>query len=360
MHWHAWVNKVSKREFSDYRRIVSSFPGRQPFYPYASEFLPHPQWLLDVLTSPRDYITDYWVDGLPTGNVLRKTKFWGILPTFRHETVQPAEHPPDVEPIVSALLKEYQQVLPKDTRFFIPFRVNHYQPDGIDFGYSVSRDRHNELLFRDLRIPFKAQVFEQLRPTPRGTTALSPLVPNDEPLICIFPRNRVVRRPDKNWSRDRYLELFGLLRDRFPTATLAILGAPNEAHFDDGVPAGCLDLINVPTEIRMDIQVAALNRSIGALESLSGAMLVALAAGAPSVTWSWSRHERRYYGENLLNTPTAYVPSENPKPQRVSDVFNDLISGGKPYQLRRFVADKVGSTRSTLSKAFSKPSNRNS
>ena len=60
MHWHAWVNEVCQSKFKNYRKIVSTYPGREPFYPAADDFIFLPRDILNLQISARNYISDYW------------------------------------------------------------------------------------------------------------------------------------------------------------------------------------------------------------------------------------------------------------------------------------------------------------
>ena len=110
---------------------------------------------------------------------------------------------------------------------------------------------------------------------------------DDRPLISIFPRGRAGRRPDKNWSKEKYDQLIKRFQSELPDYQIAILGEPGGTLYDDGVPTGCSDAINIDPSVRMDCQVAVLKESKLALESIPGAILVALASVCPSLTWGW-------------------------------------------------------------------------
>ncbi|MDP6716924.1 MAG: hypothetical protein QF368_20155 [SAR202 cluster bacterium] len=307
LYWHGWVRRLAKTEFRDYHRIVASFPGRQPFYPDAHEFWPHPESLLSVLRSPRGHITDYWRDGHPRGNELITRRQFGLVPRLVNRPIDAEIQTEDVEPVVRALLEEYKSQLPESTEFLVPF-------DRVDL-----RDDESG------KTPFDLQLFERIRPSPAGISALRQIVEPSQRLIAIFPRNRGTRRPDKNWPRERYEQLIPLLSTSFPDHKVAIFGAPNEAHFDNSTPPGTLDLINVANDVRLDLQVAALEQSDLALGSMSGAILFALAAGCPSLTWGWRHDASLYHAQNVLGTRFVYHPSLHITPEEVASLACALI-----------------------------------
>jgi hypothetical protein len=332
LYWHAWVHKVSVTNFKDYRKIVSSFPGREPFYPKADEFWPHPQHVLDLLKYPRGYITDFWLNGLPRGNSMIPGRRFGILPTHTWDFITPETTATDFEPVASRLLESYQASLPDDTVCFVPFQKNLYPQDNLTFGVEVSEQPLTDEEFVSHRIPFEQQLFKQLRPTPRGIRLLGKLVSKKQRLICIFPRYRHIRRPDKNWPREKYLHLVRYFQTHYPSMIVALAGLPGDAHFDDGVPEGCLDLINVPADARLDIQIAALQQSILSLGSESGTMLVSLATGCSALTWGWRNDGPLYHAENRLNTRFLYHPVIDASCEEIALLASSMIAEKIPSE----------------------------
>jgi ADP-heptose:LPS heptosyltransferase len=148
-------------------------------------------------------------------------------------------------------------------------------------------------------------------------------------MIAVFPRFRSVRRTDKNWSAENYRDLIGRLQSRFPRLVIAILGAPGGAYFEDGVPKDCLDFINVPERHRMDLQIAALKRCVLAVGSMSGAILTALAAGCPSLTWGYPGERDRYHEENFLKTQFYYYSEMGARVQEIYELASSMIEGNQ-------------------------------
>lgn len=144
-------------------------------------------------------------------------------------------------------------------------------------------------------------------------------------LIGIFPRCRTLRRQDKNWSRDKYLELIRRLQQDWPGCQVAIFGEPAGAYFADGVPTGCVDLITVAADHRMDIQVAALQQTVFALGSMSGAVLVGLATGCPTLTWGYAENQSRYDQENFMRTPMIFHAEIDPGVETVLSCARRLM-----------------------------------
>jgi ADP-heptose:LPS heptosyltransferase len=232
---------------------------------------------------------------------------------------------PDVEPQAEAMLVEFKQHLPEDTVYFVPWKWNRYEPDGLEFGLRIPQGARPTSDMPVIKhIDFKCQLLEYLEPTQEGERAFRQIVPDERRLIAIFPRCRVIRRADKNWSREKYVELIQRLQSAWRDYLVAIFGEPGGAYFADGVPAGCIDLINVSSNHRMDIQIAALKRCVMALGSMSGAMLVALAAGCPALIWGFASSQARYHRENFMGTPMIYYTELDPSVNTVFELSQAL------------------------------------
>ncbi len=326
--WQGWVRKVCRNEFRDHHRIACSVPGRTPFYPYVDEFMPIPQSFLDLKVSGHGYYADGWRAGYP-GKQVERYQLGAVLrslararrpyPVFVEEPI-PGAH---VEAQADAMLDEIKRRLPPDTVYFVPWKWNSHA--GLEFGLRIpdgAVPRSDVEVIR--QIPFEHQLLEHLEPTDAGRAALRALVPDDQELICVFPRCRTIRRADKNWSREKYLELIRHLQSYRPAARVAVCGEPGGAYFADGVPDGCLDLINVAPAQRMDIQVAALQQSSMAVGSMSGAVLVALAAGCPTVIWGFQSSQARYHHENFMHSPLIYYADIDPPVKVVFQLVRNL------------------------------------
>lgn len=324
--WHGWVRKRCLTDFKDHRKIVASYPGREPFYPDADEFWAHPDYITEALVSPRGYISDFWQNGVPQGNVRRATKKFRLLNRSAWDIVLPDDQSTDIKPLIDGMLDSYREALSDDTVYFVPYEKNRFEPDDLTFGTEYPGEPRSDNDFVSYRIPFDKQILEELHPTENGRKLFREISNNRKPLICVFPRYRRFRRPDKNWERRRYLELIAKLQHRFPDLIVAIVGAPRDAYFADGVPEGCLDLISIPDRARLDIQIAALQESVLALGSPSGAILLALAAGSPTITWGWPEDAHLYHDENFLRTPFIFHPAKDATVAEIETLATAMIT----------------------------------
>lgn len=326
--WQGWVRKVCKTTYSGYRRIALSMPGREPFYPYVDEFWPLPDEISSRLLSHRNFITDYWKNGLPrAGGFPFRRLFFGLRLQRRALSDQKL---PDLEPVIASLIESCRQKLGGDVTIHCPCYLNHFAPDNLTFGVSCPETPRMEREIRPHKIPFEKQLLEPILPTSKGKSALAELASPDERFIALFPRNRNLRRPDKNWPREKYDDLIGALKELYPGRRIAVLGDPAGAHYAEGAPEGCLDLINGPPDVRLDVQTALLLQCDLALGSFSGAILLALACGCPSITWGYQNVRKLYHDENYLNTPFVYYPFMEASVEEILAIAKEMIAGRSP------------------------------
>ncbi|MBI1894815.1 MAG: hypothetical protein HYS14_11960, partial [Candidatus Rokubacteria bacterium] len=139
-----------------------------------------------------------------------------------------------------------------------------------------------------------------------------------------------VRRPDKNWPKARYDELIQRLKRRRPNHRIAILGDPRGAYYVDGVPSGCLDLVNVDPGIRLDAHIAVLNRAALAVGGMSGGMVLALYCGCPSLVFGFVNEQHMYDRDNYLRTLLVYYPYMTARASEISRLADGMLEGRIP------------------------------
>lgn len=335
--WQGWVLKECRENYQDFHKIACSFPGRKPFYPDVDEFIDIPEWYINLKPSCHAYYTDGWKNGLP-GTLEKINDFSprGIIRAFRLKQWPPTkkkELPFDglnfhseAEKLLSELTKEFNE----NDLVITPWKKNLKKDFGLDFGIFLENKEIPSYKKKYIyEIPFTHQTLEKIRPTSNGQNLFKKIHTNNQKIIAIFPRSRFFRRQDKNWSLDKYLKLIKILQNKFPNEKIAIFGEPGGAYFSDCVPENCIDLINIDPKNRMDIQIAALQNSLFALGSMSGAILVALASGTPSLTWGFLNEQLRYHRENFLGTKFIYHSDIDPSVETISEYVDLLIRMGK-------------------------------
>lgn len=333
--WQGWIRKVCRTDFQDWHKVVMSFPGRDVFYPDADEFWPLPEWFTALRPSGCAYLTDGWWKGQPGFRNPRRTRLevglregrpmlrlarriGRLIPPHLRRSVmdkvglrrEVALRGQEMLPQCERMLAEARERLPKNALVFVPWKLNVHK--GLRFGIEVRRQDEASFEFEALRIPYAEQTLEPLRPTALAVKELRRYLGSDERILAVFPRSRRARRTDKNWSREKYEQLIGALQSQFPSHRVALLGSPEGAHFSAGVPAGCIDLINVPDAMRTALQVAALRQADLAAGSISGALAVAMGCGIPVVTWGYSTDRASYEEANFLHVPMTYMEQMDP------------------------------------------------
>ena len=334
LYWHAWVSKVSNSKFKNYKKIVASFSGRESFYPYADEYWAHPDEFNNYFKSCNGYITDFWKNGFPRGNESIQKNLFGILKYESWKYFESTENQVDVKIKAEELLNLYKRKLPEDTEYFIPFFPNSFE--GKAFGIFGDENPKSDICIKQIFIPFQEQLFTVLEPPKKTFSILEKFIQPELPLIAIYPRNRINRRPDKNWNKLNYFELIDKLKREYPNHKIGIFGSPGEAFFDDKCPEGCIDFINLPNNNRMNIQVAALKQAKIAIGSLSGAMVVARSCNVPVLTWGLSRDSSRFHDENQLDIETIFHSVQYPSSDEIfklsKAIINEEINYKVPYR----------------------------
>jgi hypothetical protein len=328
LYWHGWVRRMSRTVFADHHRVACSVAGRRAFYPDVDQFVPIPTWWTERGYSANSYFVDGWRDGLPARRRRARYRQWGVLPRWRFE-----EEPligVDAESAALELLTEVLQDLPDHTRVLAPWHWNEVVEDDLAFGVRASIPPAPPT-FAMVKIPFDHQEFRPLAATAEGDAAWTSRR-SGQRLIAVYPRQRQIRRSDKNWSSENYRSLITEMQRRYPDRVVAIFGEPGGAWFADGPPPGCIDLINVPAPLRMDIQLAALADADLALGSMSGALLVSLAAGCPSLMWGYEETRARCHEENLMGTPFVFHSQIDPKVSTLLDLVDGMLDGRYPPQ----------------------------
>ena len=286
--WHGWVKRLCRTRYKDYHKIACSFPGRYPFYPEVDEFWPLPEEFLKIPISPRNYMTDYWIYGYPKPNV--------------------EDGFPDVWPILEKVIEDFKKKLPTDTEFIYPWVFRYDKEDKRYYGVEIKEPLHLKNNFITHTIPPSRQILEGFEPTSKGLGMLAKIVKPEEKIITLFPREKLFRRPDRNWPKKNYEVLIKLIQKELPEYRLAIAGEPGGTFFTEGVPENCIDLINVDPNLRMDLQLAALKQSKLALGGESGGICFALASGSKVLSWGGHYSNRAFSKENYMRSPFIYLP----------------------------------------------------
>lgn len=317
MHWSMWVENVSRKEFKDFSRIVISRQGHNYLYPSASEFISIPDQIVDLIQSPRNYICDGLFSGYPGTTTDWKFRFSSLIKDPL-ELRFPRKYSIDDPAIDSGLHQKLltfrndigsNQKSVGELRFYSPFELNHF--NNITFGFNSQGDLKNLAQpSRILPIKVKSQSFENLIvPAPEDSNTIEfALTDNRMETVCVFPRRRLDRREDKNLSEDEYLSMITDLQSNY---TVAVLGTPSGSYFSNGVPFGCIDLVNLPQDIRLQEQIRFLSKSKYAVGGTSGALLLALRVGIPVKMIGPKSELKRLRSYDVLGSGVSEFKTEN-------------------------------------------------
>ncbi len=323
LYWQGWVKKLCRGKYKMYRKIACSFPGRNPLYPDVNEFWSLPKWFLKDAISSRAYHTDNWINGLPKPN--KKADLVDVLPRLKK------------------VVKEIKEKLPADTVFVSPWKLIKDPENRALYGTFIPKNPKSDEEFVSYFIPYEKQILEHLQPTNSGINLLKKVVNPKQKIIAVFPRCRIARRPDKNWSNEKYEELIEDLQSKFPSFKIAIFGEPGGAYFTEGVPKGCIDLINIKPEDRLDIQLAALKQSVLAIGGESGGLVFALATGCRVFCWGHVSFAKEFKRENYMKSEQIFLSDNNPPVGTVFSYVRWILTKNKrPYlnQIRSYVLIK--------------------
>ena len=300
--------KMCKEKYSSFRKIVSSYPSREPFYELADEFWPHPEEITRLSISRRNYIADNWFGNLPRADG-KADKNIGVF--------------------ADKLLENYKKKLPKDTIFYVPYKLNRYSLNGQKGLFGIIWLKGLSIYQNPKILSFEGeeeQTFQTLKPTKEGKEFLKNLVLPSQRLICLFPRKRLSRRPDKNWQKEKYDLLIERLKTKYPGHKIAVCGSPVGAFYAGGVPSGCIDLINVPNNLRFSIQIAALAQADIALGSESGGIHASMLVSCPTLEWGLKVNEKFVKGFNFLKVKLVYWPEVDPKVEAIEGLVDSIMS----------------------------------
>jgi ADP-heptose:LPS heptosyltransferase len=329
MHWHAWVNEVCRNEFKNYRKVVSTYPGREPFYPTADDFMFLPKEILDLQISARNYISDYWEDTYPEN--FKRNSSWSKFIVGSKKKVLSVPENINICEHLQAFLEDCKRKLPETTKCFTPFKLNNY--NGLNFG--IERVSGNGVVsFVTHPISIKSQKFFYLKASSRGRAFVKKHFQTDKKIVAVFPRYRKFRREDKNWSKSNYIKLIETLSNEL-NVRVAILGEPDQVCFQGETPIDTFNLIDIPQDIRMDAHLALLEHASLAVGSLSGALLVAMATNCKTLAWSWRSEGPRFHNENFMNTPCVYHAIPNPNVNEIFQLSRGILESsipGKDYK----------------------------
>lgn len=334
--WQGWVRRICIEKFANFRKIACSYSGRAGLYPEVDEFISVPRTFDEEHKKHAvQYIIKGWRNGLPGSKEIRivpKKEFKNGMPhvSYLEEEYFKIAPGPNVEPNAESMLKKIKEQLPKNTVYYVPWKYNKIASDKLEFGLLPAEHPkmkvyhplpiEKRLLIEPITNDFQSAKF--LTSIKIGRDELDKLIDRNKNLVSLFPRFRLNYRT-RNWAKQKYLSLIEKLQTAFPDLQIAIIGEPGGAYFDNGVPPGTIDLINVTEKDRTAIQIAALEKSIFSFGSSSGGLNLAYYTGCPILKWSNPKDVATDISSQILSTPVKIIPTTHPE---VEDVYSEILN----------------------------------
>ena len=348
VHWHGWLRYIKKKYLKNRKLIVSSFPGRYPLYEFADEFVPIPDWYLKNEFSQRGYFLDWEDYDIEKQNQIKietEKLLNYYVSLFKNKNVRIInEYPQKLytqklyyrikNKILINLLSNKENDKNLDLDIYLK-KCNTYAGKLIQSPLFLNQPslKNGEYLVQNPSI--KDQLFKKLNPTIKGENARDQLLRNynlvNRPIFTLFPRKRLTRRPDKNWSEDNWLKFISLLIDRF-NPIIILCGSKNGAFLSEYKNnKNVINIIKYPEELSLDLQLAFIKICKISIHGKSGSINLSLQSNCPTFLMG-EEIEREYctIKENPLNTSIYYFSEYGLNPpaniffEKFCDYFDQL------------------------------------
>ncbi len=339
--WHAWLRKIKKEIYPNSYFIVSSFPGREPLYEFADEFISLPKFYLDNNFSERDYFVDWELFDLKKQKEIF-SQMKDLINYFDkrfkdQEVLRINNYPQKIN-----TRKMYYRFQNKINIFFEKMNkkksINFYNYIS-SFNNNPGKKIQDPLLLnpvdreiKDLYNPQKPNISDQswvnLKPTAKGIDKRNQILYSyditNKPIFILFPRRRVIRRNDKNWTEENWRSFIKLLIEKY-NALIIVTGTPEGAFFssEKNTP-NLINIINEKKDDILNLQLAFLDIAKMAIHGRSGSCNLSLQHGCPTFMAGPEKdREVICKTENPLNSKIFYYTEYgvNPKPEKLFEVF---------------------------------------
>ena len=342
MFWHGWLRKLKEEVYPNSHFIVSSFPGREPLYEFADEYISLPDFYLKNDFSERDYFVDWEIFDIDKqkyifGEMEKLISFYKEM--FKSENIDYIFNFPQkkftrnlIYRIKNKLnLNFLNNVLIKNKSFKEVINNFNKYP-GIKIPTPLILNPVNREI-KDLYNPQKPKLIDQkwvkLKPTSEGIKLRDKLVESydltNRPVFSIFPRKRTVRREDKNWTELKWRKFINLLIKKYDPIII-LSGTPQGAFFsEEKNSSNIINIINEDKKNILNLQLAFLEISQIAIHGRSGSCNLSLQHGCP--TFMAGPEKDRDVICNIENPRMSEILyytefGVNPEPEKLFEVFN--------------------------------------
>jgi ADP-heptose:LPS heptosyltransferase len=344
VYWHGWLRYIKENYFKkNDKMIVSSFPGRYPLYEFADEFIPLPEWYIKNNFSERGYFID-WEDYDLKKQTEIKNEMSKLIQYFKDhlkdkEVMFVNEYPQKIytQKLYYRIKRQFnKKILDKFKGEKKIDSVKSYLENCNTFaGKYVKKPlfvnypslRTGDYLGQEPR--FEHQKYIKLKPTNIGEIRKKEILEENnydgkKPIFTIFPRKRIIRRPDKNWTEDNWMNFISNLIKKFDPLII-LCGTKNGSFLTNYKnDSNVINIINESPNSLMDLQLAFIKMCEVSIQGKSGSVNLALQANCPS--FLMGEEKERYYvckRENPFST-SIYFYTEyelNPPHEKFFEKF---------------------------------------
>ena len=307
-YWHGWLRRIKHEFLPDQELIVSSYPGRYPFYEFASEFIKLPEWFLKKNYSQRDFLLD-----IEDSSKKEQKEDLKRLIFYYKELFNDDE---------TFFIFNYPQKN-HETRFFhkLSLRLKRFLPKKRYHDLKSFLESCNDFngiplegpLFLEWPERFNAftqrpnsadQVWINLSASKLGAEKRDSILKDYDqgrPIFPLFPRKRLQRRPDKNWPEESGRDLISLLIEEFDPIII-LCGAPSGAYFSgEKNTRNIINIIDEDPEIILDLQLAFLDIAEVSIHGRSGSCYLSFQNGCKTFMAGPEKDRERIC---ILDNPT--------------------------------------------------------
>lgn len=343
-YWHGWLRMIKQKYFKKGDKMfVSSFPGRYPLYEFADKFIPVPDWYRKNKFSERGFFID-WEDFDLNEQKRIKNEMSKLInyykDYFKDEDVTFInEYPQKIytQNLYYRIKRQInKKIINKLKKKDIIDDVNLYLKSCNGFaGKPIKKPlftnypslRTGNYLGQEPKISH--QKFVVLKSTSIAQDRRNEILKNHyyngrKPIFTIFPRKRILRRPDKNWTEENWLKFISYLIKKYDPLII-LCGTKNGSFLTDYENnKNLINIINEKEDILMDLQLAFIEICDISVHGKSGSIYLSMQSNCP--TFLMGQEMERYrccVQENFLNS-SIYFYSEydlKPSPEKFFEKF---------------------------------------
>lgn len=280
-YWHAWVRKFS-REFKNSKIVVVSHEKSYPLYhDFVDEFIPVSKELTEKNYSFSGYFPDFRILSNQEKTAfleLYKKQIKQISIKFHKDAIFIPIYPQRKRSHISHALFLIKDFIGLNNENLIS-RQNPFK--GIEISNYIEYLVYDKKYSWDVQTPPKKyQETINLKPTIKGINLFNSIKIKSgiKDFITIFPRKRISRRPDKNWSEENWIKFIKLIIDDLKVGVF-ICGTPEGTCLHNFKYKNFYNTVFEEKDILLDLQLALLSNSKFSVHGRSGSCYLSMQSG---------------------------------------------------------------------------------